>query len=187
MMTAPNQKMADYLEEAYVTERRLARELERRIEIAPAGPYRQDLVRHLRERRDHAHHLHAEIRRRGRGGVSLRRLALGIVKTGRDVVTAPFRIGRGAAPAEEVLGTAKAACAEESRQIAHYTAIEQLARRIGDEPIVALAVSIRTQEQEMLSCIAGHVGPLTDAVVAADVDVDANHRAGKGADLVQPR
>ena len=88
-------------------------------------------------------------------------------------VTRPRAIGR----ADAVLGDAKEQCAEGSRQIATYTAIEQLARRIGDRSTAELAVSIRAQHEEMLLRIGRHVAPLTDAVVASEVDVDANHES----------
>lgn len=167
----------EYLDEALASERRLARALERSIELAPNGDYRRDLLRHLRETREHAHLVGLRLQAMGHGGISIKRLLLGAAREAYSMARAPFARPPHPSP-DEVLGAAKEGCATEAHQIAIYTAIERLARRIGDRQTADLAVGIRAQEEEMLLRTRRHVAPLTDAVVATDVRVDANHQSG---------
>jgi Domain of unknown function (DUF892) len=68
-----------------------------------------------------------------------------------------------------VLKNAKDACASEALEIATYTAIERLARSVGDEQTAKLAASILADEQNMLERILREIPKLTDAVVRGDV------------------
>ena len=52
-----------------------------------------------------------------------------------------------------MLKNAKDACATEALEIATYTAIERLARSVGDERTAKLAASIRADEEKMLERI----------------------------------
>ena len=69
-----------------------------------------------------------------------------------------------------MLKNAKDACATEALEIATYTAIERLARAVGDEETAKLAASIRADEEKMLQRILREIPKLTDAVVGADVE-----------------
>ena len=64
---------------------------------------------------------------------------------------------------------AKDACATEALEIATYTAIERLARSVGDDETAELAASIRADEEKMLERVMREIPKLTDAVVRADV------------------
>ena len=84
----------------------------------------------------------------------------------------PFDMLRGSGGEEKVLKNAKDACASEALEIATYTAIERLARAVGDDETVELAASIRSDEEKMLQRILREIPKLTDAVVDAEVKGD---------------
>jgi hypothetical protein len=87
----------------------------------------------------------------------------------------PFDLMRGSSGEEKVLKNAKDACATEALEIATYTAIERLARRVGDDETAELAASIRADEQQMLDRILREIPKLTDAVVRADINGDSSY------------
>ena len=78
-----------------------------------------------------------------------------------------------------MLKNAKDACATEALEIATYTAIEQLARSVGDEQTAKLAASIRADEEKMLKRILREMPKLTAAVVGADVEGDPSYDVTK--------
>jgi ferritin-like metal-binding protein YciE len=96
-------------------------------------------------------------------------LAAGITAQVLALSKTPFDLVRGSSGEEKVLKNAKDACATEALEIATYTAIERLARRVGDEETAALAASIRADEQQMLDRVLREIPKLTDAVVKADI------------------
>ena len=81
----------------------------------------------------------------------------------------PFDLLRGSGGEEKVLKNAKDACATEALEIATYTAIERLARSVGDDETAELAASILADEEKMLERVLREIPKLTDAVVGADV------------------
>jgi hypothetical protein len=81
----------------------------------------------------------------------------------------PLDLLRGSGGEEKVLKNAKDAAATEALEIATYTAIERLARSVGDETTAKLAASIRADEEKMLARILKEIPKLTEAVVGADV------------------
>jgi len=87
----------------------------------------------------------------------------------------PFDLLRGSGGEEKVLKNAKDACATEALEIATYTAIERLARRVGDDETAELAASIRADEQQMLERILREIPKLTDAVVKADINGEPSY------------
>ena len=64
-----------------------------------------------------------------------------------------------------MLKNAKDAAATEALEIATYTAIERLARAVGDDETAKLAASIRADEEQMLERVLKEIPKLTDAVV----------------------
>ncbi len=82
----------------------------------------------------------------------------------------PFDLLRGSGGEEKVLKNAKDACATEALEIATYTALERLARTVGDDETAALAASIRADEEKTLARVLREIPKLTDAVVRADID-----------------
>ena len=68
-----------------------------------------------------------------------------------------------------MLKNAKDACATEALEIATYTALERLARSVGDRETATLAAAIRADEERMLERLMAELPKLAEAVVAADV------------------
>ena len=81
----------------------------------------------------------------------------------------PFDLLRGSRGEEKVLKNAKDACASEALEVATYTAIERLARSVGDQETATLAASILADEEKMLQRILREIPKLTEAVVRAEV------------------
>ena len=105
-----------------------------------------------------------------------------IVGTAQDAVgqmialaKAPLDLVRGSGGEEKVLKNAKDACATEALEIATYTAIERLARSVGDEETAKLAASILADEEKMLERVLREIPKLAAAVVRADVEGDPSY------------
>jgi len=171
-MTTSEQKVLQYLDEAHATELALVRVLQSQIAMAPRGSYRDGLERHLGETRDHAERVSTRLDELGHHGDPLT-AAVGVVETVIGQVLAlskaPLDVLRGSGGEEKVLKNAKDACATEALEIATYTALERLARSVGDDTTARLAESIRADEERMLARVLEEIPTLTEVVVGADV------------------
>ena len=174
-MNASQKKVVQYLDEAQASEHALVRVLQSQIAMTPRGAYRTALEQHLRQTRDHADRVGQRRRELGHGGNPLT-YAVGAVESvvGQALALGktPFDLLRGSGGEEKVLKNAKDACATEALEIATYTAIERLARAVGDNETAELAASIRADEEKMLERVLREIPKLTDAVVRAEVKGD---------------
>ena len=174
-MNASQKKVVQYLGEAQASEDALVRVLQSQIAMTPRGTYRTALEQHLRQTREHADRVGQRRRELGHGGNPLT-YAVGAVESvvGQALALgkAPFDLLRGSGGEEKVLKNAKDACASEALEIATYTAIERLARAVGDDETARLAASIRSDEQKMLERVLREIPKLTDAVIRAEVKGD---------------
>jgi ferritin-like metal-binding protein YciE len=171
-MDASQQKVVQYLNEALASEQALVRVLQSQIAMTPRGSYRSGLETHLVQTRNHAARVGRRLAALGEASNPLMAVvgfaetvigqALALGKTPVDLV-------RGSGGEEKVLKNAKDACATEALEIATYTALERLARSVGDDQTATMAASIRTDEEKMLARIMREIPNLTDAVVGADV------------------
>ena len=181
-MSRSEQKVVQYLNEAHASEVALVRVLQSQIAMTPRGAYRSALETHLGETRRHAARVQARLGELDQGGNPLQFLG-GIAQTvaGQALALAktPLDLVRGSGGEEKVLKNAKDACATEALEIATYTAIERLARSVGDEQTAKLAASIRTDEEKMLERIMRELPKLTAAVVGADVEDDPSYDVTK--------
>ena len=166
------QKIVQYLNEAHATEGALVRVLQSQIAMTPRGSYRAALESHLRETRDHAERVGSRIAELRQGGNPL----MAVVGAAQTVVGQALALGktpldllRGSGGEEKVLKNAKDAAATEALEIATYTAIERVARAVGDDRTATLAASIRADEEKMLARVLREIPKLADAVVGADV------------------
>ena len=166
------QKIVQYLNEAHATEHALVRVLQSQIAMTARGSYRAVLETHLRETRDHAERVgsrSAELRQ----GANPLMAVVGAVETvvGQALALGktPLDLLRGSGGEEKVLKNAKDAAATEALEIATYTAIERLARAVGDDTTATLAASIRADEEKMLARVLREIPKLADAVVGAEV------------------
>jgi ferritin-like metal-binding protein YciE len=170
MMSPASQKVLQHLEEAHASELALTRVLQSQILMTPKGRYRSALESHLQETRDHARRLERRMAELGKGREPLQAI-LGFAESTIGQVLAlgkaPLDLVRGSGGEEKVLKNAKDTCATEAWEIATYTALERLARDVGDETTAKLAASIRAQEEKMLERVLREIPALTDAVVRA--------------------
>ena len=172
-MSQSKQKVVQYLNEAHATEVGLTRVLQSQIAMTPSGSYRSGLETHLRETRDHAERVQQRLSELDFGNNPLQ-VAAGAAGSVLGQVLAlaktPLDLVRGNGGEEKVLKNAKDACATEALEIATYTALERLARSVGDTRTADLAASIRADEQKMLDRVLGEIPKLTDVVVRTDVE-----------------
>jgi len=177
-MKPETQKILQYLDEAHATELGLVRVLQSQIAMTPRGSYRSALERHLTETRGHARRIETRQRELGRRGNPIQ-AGIGAAETvlaqGLAIAKTPFDLLRGSGGEEKVLKNAKDAAATEALEIATYTAIERLARDVGDEETARLAVSIREDEERMLARVLQEIPKLTDAVVGADIQGEGSY------------
>ncbi len=177
-MTASQQKIVQYLSEAQASEHALVRVLQSQIAITPHGAYRTALDTHLKETERHADRLRDRLKELGAGSNPVA-MAIGLwedmIGQGIALTKTPFDLLRGSGGEEKVLKNAKDTCAGEALEIATYTALERLARAVGDTRTAELAVSIRADEERMLDRVLRAIPGLADAVVSADVDGDGTY------------
>ncbi len=171
-MDNAQQKVVQYLNEAHASEQALVRVLQSQIAMTPSGSYRSGLETHLNETRSHADRVARRLKDLDQGSNPLMvmfNLAENVVGQWLALSKTPFDLVRGSGGEEKVLKNAKDACATEALEIATYTAIERLARSVGDEETAKLAASILADEQKMLERVLREIPKLTEAVVRADV------------------
>jgi len=171
-MSKAEQKIVQYLNEAHAMEQGLTRVLQSQIAMTPRGTYRGALEKHLKETHQHAQRLERRLAEL-RPGRSPLELGVGLVESVAAQALAlsktPLDLLRGSGGEEKVLKNAKDTCAAEALEIATYTAIERLARSVGDTDTAKLAVSNRADEQRMLDKVIAELPTLTEAVVRAQV------------------
>ena len=171
-MNNAQQKIVQYLDEAHATEQALVRVQQSQIAMTPRGSYRSGLETHLRETREHAARVGDRLDALGHGSNPLMKVASvaeSVLGQALALGKTPFDLLRGSGGEEKVLKNAKDACATEALEIATYTAIERLARSVGDDETAELAASIRADEEKMLERVLREIPKLTEAVVRADV------------------
>jgi ferritin-like metal-binding protein YciE len=172
-MNDSDRKLIEYLAEAQAAEIGMTRTLQSQILLAPRGAYRRTLESHLTQTHDHAARLRDRMRALGRGADPVQ-LIVGLAESAVSQVLAlgkvPLELVRGSGGEEKVLKDAKDACSAEALEIATYTALEQMARTLGDDQTARLAVSIRQEEEKALQRLLREIPRLTDAVVEAQVE-----------------
>jgi ferritin-like metal-binding protein YciE len=182
MSTRANETLLRYLEEAHAMEGALARTLQEQILITPRGSYREGLENHLRETREHSQRVRRRMQELGRSREPLQ-WAIGIAESviGQALALgkAPLDLLRGSGGEEKVLKNAKDACAGEALEIATYTALERIARDLGDEQTAKLAASILRDEQRMLERVVRELPALAGRVVRAQVDGAPTYELGQ--------
>ena len=181
-MSRAEQKVVQYLNEAHASELALVRVLQSQIAMTPRGSYRTALETHLGETREHAERVAAHVDALGGRSdpwAAVTDLAETVLAQTLALGKTPFDLLRGSGGDEKVLKNAKDACATEALEIATYTAIERLARSVGDEETAKLAASIRADEEKMLERIMRELPKLTDAVVGADIRGNASYDVTK--------
>jgi ferritin-like metal-binding protein YciE len=181
-MNKAEQKIIQYLSEAHAMERAMAPVLQSQIATAPKGAHRNGLQSHLQETYDHTERVKRRLDKLGDSRNPLQfgiRLAQTIAGQAVALAMMPLELVRGSGGDEKVLKNARDACATEATEIATYTAIERLAKSIGDEETAALAASIRGEEQKMLDRLLRQLPALTEAVMRAETRGDSSSKAAR--------
>ncbi|HEV7774206.1 MAG TPA: DUF892 family protein [Conexibacter sp.] len=149
--------------------------------MTPAGAYRSELDRHLRETRGHAEGIARRLRELDEGpgiagaGIGIAQTLMGqLLSIGKT----PLDMLRGGSPEEKLLKNAKDECATEALEIATYDALEQMARQAGDTATAQLAADHRADEERMLAALRDQLPQLTAAVVGAEVRGKPTYDAG---------
>ncbi len=177
-MTAAEQKIVQHLNVAHATELALVQTLQAHIAMTPRGSYRSGLEKHLAETREHAERVQTRLGELGVGRNPVQ-AGLGVVESVAGQILAlakgPFDLLRGTSGEEKLLKNARDECATEGLEIAAYTAIERLARGVGDDQTAKLAAAIKKDEQRMLDKLLGEIPKLADAVVRAEVEGDRSY------------
>ncbi len=171
-MNSSQKKVVQYLSEARASEDALVRVLQSQIAMTPQGSYRSALEKHLDETQGHSKKVAERLSALGEGSNPIG----AVVGFWEDLIgqalafgKTPLDLLRGSGGEEKVLKNAKDACASEALEIATYTAIERLARAVGDDETADLAQRILADEERMLQRIMREIPKLTDAVVRAEV------------------
>jgi ferritin-like metal-binding protein YciE len=177
-MNSGQQKVVQYLDEAHATEQALIRVLQSQIAMTPRGSYRSSLETHLGQTRDHARRVAQRLEALDQGSNPLMAV-VGVSASVFGQVLAlgktPFDVLRGSGGEEKVLKNAKDAAATEALEIATYTAIERLARGVGDDETARLAAAILADEEQMLQRVMREIPKLTEAVMRADVKGEGSY------------
>lgn len=171
-MSDARAKIVQYLNEAHATEQSLTKALQSQIASAPSGGYRSALEAHLRETRIHAERVRQRLKQLGDGESPIA-VGVGLIEStlaqALAIGKAPLELLRSGGDEERLLKSAKDACAAEALEIATYTALERLARSLGDEKTAELAASICAEEEQMLQRLRVQIPKLVGAVVEKEI------------------
>jgi ferritin-like metal-binding protein YciE len=190
-MAAPSiadEKLIQYLNEAYGLEQRLETALQAHIAMASHAPYKKRLREHLTETKRHGREVAKRIKQLGGEATTVdapgpapvaeaAQAVLGGAQKAIALAQGPLHAIRGTGEAEKQLKNAKTEYSDEAEEIATYTAIGTLAEAIGDAATVKLAREIRREEERMLSYLAKEIPRFTRAVAKAEIP--ASLRTGR--------
>jgi ferritin-like metal-binding protein YciE len=179
-LTTRETKLVQYLNEAYGKEKELETALQAHIAMTTRATYRKRLQQHLSETKRHAREVERRIKRLGGvpeiidlpGPDAISHGASVAIEMGSRALAAakgPLHAIRGTGEQEKMLKNAKTEYSEEHEEIATYTAIEVLAKNLGDSETAALAKAIRREEERMASFLARLIPSLTKAVVQEEI------------------
>jgi ferritin-like metal-binding protein YciE len=180
--TTRDQKLVQYLNEAYATERRLEIALQAHIAMTPRRDYKARLRDHLKETKAHARGVAKRIKQLGGDAETIsipgpEPLAKGVraaktaVQQAAAVAQGPLHAVRGTGPQERMLKNARTEFQDEAEEIATYRAIEGLAKGVGDKETAKLARDIQREEKRMADFLAGIIDQLALDVVHDEVPV----------------
>ena len=168
--TMAEQKLVQYLSEAYGKEKELETALQAHIGMNNRAPYKKRLQQHLRETKNHAKLVERRIKRISGSGPGLVAKATGQpIGQLKSLAKGPLHMARGTGEEEKLLKNAKTEYWNEHEEIATYSAIETLAGQVGDKETAQLAKQIRREEERMADFLAKQIPILTRAVAQAEI------------------
>jgi ferritin-like metal-binding protein YciE len=181
-MTKRDEKVVQYLNDAYATERRLEIALQAHIAMTPRADYKKRLREHLKETKAHARGVERRIKALGGeaetvsvpGPESLvkgAKSAKAAVQRATAAAQGPLHAVRGTGEQERMLKNARTEYQDEAEEIATYRAIEALAKAVGDKETAKLARDIGREEKRMADFLGGLIDQLAVDVVHDEVPV----------------
>jgi ferritin-like metal-binding protein YciE len=195
-LTAAEEKLVQYLNEAYGLEQRLETALQAHIAMTTLAPYKKRLKEHLTETKRHARDVKKRVKQLG--GVAATVDAPGPAQVGEAaqavlggaqkavaLAQGPLHALRGTGQEEKHLKNAKTEYASEAEEIATYSAIEALADVLGDGETKRLARAIRREEERMRSYLEKEIPRFTKAVAKAEIP--ASQRGARGRAKASPK
>jgi ferritin-like metal-binding protein YciE len=189
---AREQKLTQYLNEAYGKEKQLETTLQAQIELAKGAgrkPLQKRFQDHLKETKAQSRGLERRIRQLG-GKAEAQSLpgpdivsgaASGVANVANRALAAakgPVQALRGTSEADNLLRNVRDAVWNEAEEIAHYDAIEALAETLKDKDTAKLAREFRRQEERMASFLEKTIASLTKEVVRQEIP--ASQRRANG-------
>jgi ferritin-like metal-binding protein YciE len=181
-MTKRDEKVVQYLNDAYATERRLETALQAHIAMTPRADYKKRLREHLKETKAHARGVERRIKALGgqaetvsvpgpesvaKGAAS----AKAAVQRAAAAAQGPLHAVRGTGQQERMLKNARTQYQDEAEEIATYRTIEALAKAVGDKETAKLARDIGREEKRMADFVVGIIDQLAADVVHDEVPV----------------
>jgi ferritin-like metal-binding protein YciE len=169
-------KLVQYLNEAFTKEKQLEQALEAHIAMTTLTPYKKRLQQHLSETKRHAREVERRIKRIGgeASGISgvvqdAAHTVQGVAARGAALAQGPIHMVRGTSEQETLLKNARTEFKEEAEEIAHYTALQNLAEKVGDRETASLAKAILREEKRMAGFLEKLIPRLAKSVAQAEI------------------
>jgi ferritin-like metal-binding protein YciE len=169
-------KLVQYLNEAFTKEKQLEQALEAHIAMTTLTPYKKRLQQHLSETKRHAREVERRIKKIGgeTQGITGRvqdaaHTVQEVAARGAALAQGPIHMVRGTSEQEVLLKNARTEFKEEAEEIAHYTALQNLAEKAGDRETASLAKAILREEKRMAGFLEKLIPRLAKSVAQADI------------------
>lgn len=187
-LSAGNEKLVQYLNEAFGLEKRLETALQAHIAMTIQPTYKKRLKQHLSESKRHGRDVKKRIKELGGtattvdtpGPAQVTEAAQAVLSGAQKAVAfaqGPLHAVRGTGEEEKQLKNAKTEYASEAEEIATYAAIETLAGVIGDKETQRLARTIGREEERMRSFLEKEIVRQTKAVAKAEIPASQRRSA----------
>jgi ferritin-like metal-binding protein YciE len=181
LITASENKLIQYLNEAYGKEKELETALQAHIAMAASrATYKKRLQDHLKETKAQAKGLERRIKKLGGKAEAVNlpgpEVASEVASKATAAATKALATAKGAThavrgtgEAEKLLKNAKTELWNEYEEIGNYVAIETLAQTLGDKDTEKLAREFRKQEERMANFLVKLLPQLTKAVAKEEI------------------
>jgi ferritin-like metal-binding protein YciE len=169
-------KLVQYLNEAFTKEKQLEQALETHIAMTTLTPYKKRLQQHLSETKRHAREVERRIKKIGGETQGITGVVQDAAHTVQEVAArgaalaqGPIHMVRGTSEQELLLKNARTEFKEEAEEIAHYTALQNLAEKAGDRETASLAKAILREEKRMAGFLEKLIPRLAKSMAQADI------------------
>jgi ferritin-like metal-binding protein YciE len=188
LLSTSDNKLIQYLNEAYGKEKELETALQAHIKMASSrATYKKRLQDHLKETKAQARNLERRIKKLGGKAEAVNLPGPDVASEVASKATAaatkamaaakgPVHALRGTGEAEKLLKNAKTELWNEYEEIGNYIAIEELAKAVGDKETEKLARDHRKQEERMAAFLTKQLPQLTKAVVTEEIPASERRR-----------